>query len=125
MGKVIAKSTAFVAGHLGPIREGQVFDEDSRIVRLHPGLFEAPEAHAKRKQPVTSSRLLKGWRDVHHRGGVEQATAAPGERRSVSVPEEPDPDLVCRIEVDGEECGFVARTSRGLSRHQSVHQDNE
>lgn len=58
MGTVRARQAAVVKVNGSPIgvAEGQAFDEDSDVVRQHGWLFELP---------------------------VEQATAAPGQRRNV------------------------------------------
>lgn len=54
------------------------------------------------------------FQDVNEELGIEQATAAPGERRNVSI----SADHVC------DECGFEAKSASGLSAHQRSHEDD-
>jgi hypothetical protein len=124
MADVFAKETARVADRRQPIIRGESFDENDPLVRAHRSLFADPEQAAQRAKRPTSSVEL-GARSMVGRRTVEQATAAPGEVRTVAAPEEPDPELVCREMVDGVECGYIARSKAGLGAHKRVHESDD
>lgn len=73
-----ATTTFHVAGGLTVV-EGSLFDDKEQIVRAHPTLFEDADSAAARLQEGSPV-----FRALDR--SVEQATAAPGEKRSVKRP---------------------------------------
>jgi hypothetical protein len=74
MGFVLAKSSGFVDAQTN-VRRGEAWADDDPIVLAHPGMFTSePE----------NEQLLRSSQDAITRPApVEQATAAPGERRHI------------------------------------------
>ena len=108
---VVGKKTVFIAGHRAPIVGGKVYEDDDAIVRERPWLFESAEDYAHRKRRPLSTVDLGGRSMTARR--VEQATAAPGEKRDV--------DLSCKED----DCDFVARSPAGLTKHRRTHERDE
>jgi hypothetical protein len=73
-----AIETFHVAGG-STVVEGSLFDDKEPVVREHPSMFEDAEAAALRL--LETSPVFRAAAPV-----VEQATAAPGEKRSVKRP---------------------------------------
>lgn len=88
-----------------PLRARQAFHAAGRFVRRGAVL--------RSDDPVVKGREHL-FRDVNDDLGIEQATAAPGERRNVSI----SADHVC------DECGFEAKSASGLSAHQRSHEED-
>lgn len=74
MGFVLAKSSGFVDAHT-EVRRGEAWPDDDPVVLAHPDMFTSEPGN---------ERLLRSSQDTITRPApVEQATAAPGERRHV------------------------------------------
>lgn len=91
MAAVVANTTCRVAGTRQLVVKGAIYDDSDPVVKNHPDLFDKPDRAAQRQKPVTSTAEL-GERSMSTRnrtrddGPVEQATAAPGEKRSTRRP---------------------------------------
>lgn len=82
---VIATQTVRVAGQRDMVRKGATYQDDEPVVKAHPGLFVSSDEFAKLTRKPTNTQEL-GSRSMSARG-VEQATAAPGEVRNVTIPD--------------------------------------
>lgn len=81
MGNLQARETFFVATKSGMTRQviqGEVFDEKDPLVKGHEHLFDEMKVASVADSKAAVSR---GAEPV-----VEQATAAPGEKRAVTAP---------------------------------------
>lgn len=90
--QVVAINTFRVAGTRELVTKGHLYDADAAVVKANPSLFEKPEEHQKRTTPPKDTNEL-GERSMSARKKrsklqkqvdevVEQATAAPGEKRA-------------------------------------------
>ena len=88
--------TSFAVPGRRHINEGDLVDASDPIVRGREHLFESSERATV---------------------GVEQATAAPGERRNVQRAESTEPH-VCNV------CGQEAKSPAGLAAHKRSHDED-
>lgn len=87
---VVAKSTVRVAGTRAMVIKGKVYDDNDAVVKANPSLFESPEAYAKAEaRPTNTEQLGRKSMSARKRktdDTVEEATATPGEKRTVRKP---------------------------------------
>lgn len=106
MATVIAKNTTRVAGDdrtRTMVVKGQPYDSTDKVVKDHPWLFEDPDAYAASEARPTNTDQL-GRRSMSTRKKkVEQATSAPGEKRSV--------------EYGCDDCEFTSTSEQGVKVH--------
>ncbi|HWH31202.1 MAG TPA: hypothetical protein VNU01_00880 [Egibacteraceae bacterium] len=84
----ITGRVAFGTGRSVRLKAGDQFPDDDPIVKARPELFESPESYvARTRKPRTTaelgSRSMSARKMIAEQAEVEQATAAPGEKRDV------------------------------------------
>jgi len=81
---------AAMTGHLGGtgvmLNEGEPWDADDPVVRDNLRLFTDRPPHVRTSRPAEAGSAEPWGPPLDDAPGVEQATAAPGERRTLTAP---------------------------------------
>ncbi len=88
MANVVARTTARTAQSRDLVVRGKLYDDKDAVVKANPSLFVTTDEWAELSKTPRSTADLAG-RSMTSRP-VEQATAAPGEKRSTRKPKKAD-----------------------------------